>query len=186
MPKRVFKPHPIWDTRALKEFLRERNLKPIHAQRLYRHLVRVLVDGGYEDGDEAAVWEGIEALPRELYTSLPRHFTLMSSKVVKTTGTNKGDTTKLVVELQDGLQVESVIMIYDPSKGRDASKENGMRSGRPRATLCISSQVGCAMACKFCATGTMGLKGNLNAAEIVEQLIHATRVTRIRNVVFMG
>ncbi|GIL87433.1 hypothetical protein Vretifemale_15543 [Volvox reticuliferus] len=57
---------------------------------------------------------------------------------------------------------------------------------RRRSTLCVSSQVGCQMGCTFCATGTMGLKGNLNAGEIVEQLIHARAVTRIRNIVFMG
>lgn len=46
-------------------------------------------------------------------------------------------------------------------------------------------KVGCQMGCTFCATGTMGLKGNLSAGEIVEQLVHATRITPIRNIVFM-
>ena len=58
-------------------------------------------------------------------------------------------------------------------------------SGHHRATLCVSSQVGCIMGCTFCATGTMGIKGDLTAGEIVEQLVHAQRVTPIRNVVFM-
>lgn len=58
-------------------------------------------------------------------------------------------------------------------------------SGNQRATLCVSSQVGCIMGCTFCATGTMGIKGDLTAGEIVEQLVHAQRVTPIRNVVFM-
>lgn len=57
--------------------------------------------------------------------------------------------------------------------------------GHLRATLCISSQVGCQMGCTFCATGTMGLKGNLTTGEILEQLVHARAVTRIRNIVFM-
>lgn len=48
-----------------------------------------------------------------------------------------------------------------------------------------SDQVGCQMSCTFCATGTMGLVGNVSAGEIVEQLVHATRITPIRNVVFM-
>ena len=47
-------------------------------------------------------------------------------------------------------------------------------------------QVGCQMACTFCATGTMGLKGDLTAGEILEQVLHASRVAPIRNVVFMG
>ena len=48
------------------------------------------------------------------------------------------------------------------------------------------TQVGCQMACSFCATGTMGIKGNLMGGEIVEQLYHANGVAKIRNVVFMG
>ena len=55
-----------------------------------------------------------------------------------------------------------------------------------RATLCISSQVGCAMGCTFCSTGTMGLLGDLTAGEITEQLVHARSVMPIRNIVFMG
>lgn len=47
-------------------------------------------------------------------------------------------------------------------------------------------QIGCQMACTFCATGTMGLKGDLTAGEILEQVLHAWRVAPIRNVVFMG
>ena len=56
--------------------------------------------------------------------------------------------------------------------------------GHRRATLCVSSQVGCNMGCTFCSTGTMGLKGNLTAGEILEQLVHARAVTPIRNIVF--
>lgn len=58
-------------------------------------------------------------------------------------------------------------------------------AGHQRATLCVSSQVGCIMGCTFCATGSMGIKGDLTAGEIVEQLVHAQRVTPVRNVVFM-
>lgn len=51
---------------------------------------------------------------------------------------------------------------------------------------CGRVQVGCAMGCTFCATGTMGIKGELTAGEIVEQLVHARKLSSIRNVVFMG
>jgi adenine C2-methylase RlmN of 23S rRNA A2503 and tRNA A37 len=50
----------------------------------------------------------------------------------------------------------------------------------------VSSQIGCQMGCRFCATGTMGIIGNLSSGEILEQLIHANNITPIRNVVFMG
>jgi adenine C2-methylase RlmN of 23S rRNA A2503 and tRNA A37 len=90
-------------------------------------------------------------------------------------------TTKLIIQLHDGMLIESVIMRYDK------------KTTIPRASLCVSSQVGCAMACTFCATGTMGKIGNLGVAEILEQVIHANRILQteagrpsVRNVVFMG
>ncbi|KAF6159762.1 hypothetical protein GIB67_030020 [Kingdonia uniflora] len=83
----------------------------------------------------------------------------------------------------NGAFVEAVIMRYDSSLGTYAGKP---RSGGPRATLCISSQVGCKMGCTFCATGSMGFKNNLSSGEVVEQLVHASRLCQIRNIVFMG
>ena len=189
MVKRTFEPHPVFDLPYLLDFLRENEIKTIHAKRIYKGLVKQLVEKGLDAEEDAAeIWSGIDELPKELYELLPRHFTPLSSKVVKQEGSLRGDTTKMVVELQDGLQVESVIMRYDPKKGRYArnSQPGQQRPGKARATLCLSSQVGCAMGCKFCATGTMGLKGNLNPAEIFEQLVHAMRIEKIRNVVFMG
>lgn len=73
-------------------------------------------------------------------------------------------------------------MRYDTRLGKYNGKP---RPGGPRSTLCVSSQVGCKMGCKFCATGTMGFKNNLSSGEIVEQLLHASRISPIRNVVFM-
>lgn len=84
-----------------------------------------------------------------------------------------GDTHKLVFTLADGARVESV----------------SMRTAR-RLTFCVSSQVGCALKCAFCATGLMGLKRNLRAEEIVAQVmvmgdLHEWRDDRF-NIVFMG
>lgn len=70
--------------------------------------------------------------------------------------------TKLVLRLQDGERIEAVHM---PREVRN-----------PRVTLCISSQVGCALGCAFCATGSMGLKRNLSAGEIVGQVLVLLRV----------
>ncbi|PCC72841.1 23S rRNA m(2)A-2503 methyltransferase [Nannocystis exedens] len=81
-------------------------------------------------------------------------------------------TSKLVFQTDDGAAVESVLI-----------------PGPERATLCVSSQVGCAMNCQFCLTATMGLARNLSAAEIVDQLVIARRRfpdVWISNVVFMG
>ncbi|MGE4133097.1 MAG: 23S rRNA (adenine(2503)-C(2))-methyltransferase RlmN [Bdellovibrionales bacterium] len=86
-------------------------------------------------------------------------------------------TVKFRVQLHDGLVVETVLL---PFQGK--------------YTVCLSSQVGCAMACSFCRTGEQGLKRNLNTSEIVGQLLrarewlrtHRPGDERILNVVFMG
>lgn len=86
--------------------------------------------------------------------------------------TSKTDgTTKFLFELRDGLKIESVLI---PDK--------------LRLTLCISTQVGCPIECKFCATGAMGFKRNLSPGEIVDQIIQAQKLIkkRITNIVFMG
>jgi adenine C2-methylase RlmN of 23S rRNA A2503 and tRNA A37 len=93
-----------------------------------------------------------------------------------------GSTTKLLIKLQDGQMIETVIMRYGsvelssfPVKERERRLKELEKQGRThtsnkRATVCVSSQVGCAMGCTFCATGTMGLMSNLTTGEIVEQL----------------
>ena len=86
-------------------------------------------------------------------------FATLTSKIQMHQTSADGTTTKLAVELQDGHVVESVLMRHEG-----------------RTTLCVSSQVGCAMGCTFCATGTMGIRGNLSSGEILEQLVHASKI----------
>ena len=93
---------------------------------------------------------------------------------VRTVETDEGDTTKTLWRLHDGILLESVLMRYPG-----------------RATLCISSQAGCGMACPFCATGQGGLDRNLSTAEIVDQVRAAAAMmqaegSRLSNIVFMG
>jgi 23S rRNA (adenine2503-C2)-methyltransferase len=83
-----------------------------------------------------------------------------------------GDTVKWLWALPDGSAVETVLMQYPD-----------------RATVCVSSQAGCAMGCGFCATGQAGFRRHLTAGEIVEQVVRARRSAlprRLSNVVFMG
>ena len=85
-----------------------------------------------------------------------------------------GSTVKFLLALPDGQTIETVIMLY-PS----------------RATVCISTQVGCAMGCVFCATGQMGFIRHLSPGEIVAQVLHAIdrleeSGDRLRNIVLMG
>ena len=90
-------------------------------------------------------------------------FATVTSTIDSRPTSKDGTTTKMAIKLQDGHVVESVLMRH-------------VSAGGSRATLCVSSQVGCAMGCTFCATGTMGIRGNLCAGEILEQLVHAGRV----------
>ncbi len=99
---------------------------------------------------------------------------------VRSQTADEGTTVKTLWRLHDGNLVESVLMEYGVP-GKPASG-----GGRHRATLCISSQAGCGMACPFCATGQGGLQRNLSTAEIVGQVVAASQRVRLNNIVFMG
>ena len=95
-------------------------------------------------------------------------------KAVTEAVSDKGDTVKFLWELNGGSRVETVLMLYPE-----------------RATVCVSSQAGCAMACGFCATGQAGFTRHLSVGEIVEQVIRAAQRAkaagrRVSNIVFMG
>jgi 23S rRNA (adenine2503-C2)-methyltransferase len=90
-------------------------------------------------------------------------------------------TRKRLLVLADGKLIETVLMLYDPRADT-----------RGRATVCVSSQAGCAMGCVFCATGQAGFERNLTTGEILAQVLGFAREQadaggqRITNVVFMG
>ncbi len=105
-------------------------------------------------------------------------------------------TRKILWKLKDGKTIESVII---PATGQDAKvteegidyrgEENPSELNEEnwnRMTICISSQVGCAMACKFCLTGVQGFDRNLQVAEIVTQVSQLARQFPLSNIVFMG
>ncbi|PIN07562.1 23S rRNA (adenine(2503)-C(2))-methyltransferase [Handroanthus impetiginosus] len=128
-------------------------------------------------------WDEIQSLPSAAYNLLNSKYKPCTSTLHSAVNSSDQVTTKLLIKLKNGEFVEAVIMRYDTRLGKYDGKP---RPGGPRSTLCISSQVGCKMGCRFCATGTMGFKNNLSSGEILEQLVHASRITTIRNVVFMG
>ncbi|MBC8000659.1 MAG: 23S rRNA (adenine(2503)-C(2))-methyltransferase RlmN [Leptolyngbya sp.] len=86
---------------------------------------------------------------------------------------SRDDTRKYLFQLPDGKIVESVLMAFQD---------------RPSLTACVSSQVGCAVGCTFCATGYLGFKRNLTSNEIVDQIMTIQRESgrRVGNVVYMG
>ncbi len=94
-------------------------------------------------------------------------------------------TTKFLFGLPDGLMIESVLI---PPRSAFADPAARSEDEQARLTLCVSTQVGCPLDCKFCATGTMGFLRNLTAGEIVDQILQVKALTgrRVTNVVFMG
>ncbi|MDY7077578.1 MAG: 23S rRNA (adenine(2503)-C(2))-methyltransferase RlmN [Chloroflexota bacterium] len=113
-------------------------------------------------------------LPRSLRERLAAETAIGLPQVVDTLESADGKTSKYLLRLVDGETVEAVLMRYER-----------------RRTACISTQVGCAVGCTFCATGQMGFRRNLSAGEIVIQALHFARILRgagdrLTNVVLMG
>ncbi|MDP1538807.1 MAG: 23S rRNA (adenine(2503)-C(2))-methyltransferase RlmN [bacterium] len=120
-------------------------------------------------------WNEITTLPQNLRQKLSKKFPIEELKAEKILTSKDNQTIKVLFELKDGFKIESVLM----------------RHKDDRITVCVSSQVGCAMNCQFCATGQQGFKRNLSSSEIVEQILFFARLLKkdkekITNVVFMG
>jgi 23S rRNA (adenine2503-C2)-methyltransferase len=122
--------------------------------------------------------EQMTDLPRNLREKLAGQFSWYQFETIRVLGS--GDTTrKFLFRLNDGNLIESVLIPASPAL-------YGQRSDR--RTICISTQVGCAYGCKFCASGLEGFSRNLRADEIVNQILaveHASK-EKIDNIVFMG
>lgn len=127
---------------------------------------------------KAASVDAMSNLPATLRERLASSFRLHALEHAKTHGS--GDTTrKFLFKLHDGRYVESVLIPANPAL-------YGERSDR--RTLCVSSQVGCAYGCKFCASGLAGFSRHLGPDEIAGQVLAAERLAgeRVDNLVFMG
>lgn len=129
------------------------------------------------------VWRGLytelddpsdmTALPKALRARLDEELAL-SLRLVSEHTADKGSTVKFLWELDGGSRIETVLMLYPD-----------------RATVCVSTQAGCAMACGFCATGQAGFTRHLTSGEIVEQVVRAAQRAksmgrRVSNIVYMG
>ncbi|MFH1667520.1 MAG: 23S rRNA (adenine(2503)-C(2))-methyltransferase RlmN [Candidatus Komeilibacteria bacterium] len=123
--------------------------------------------------DFVSNWDEVTTLSKDLRSKLNREAPLEIDSGLSES--NDRNTKKVLISLEDGLQIETVLM----------------KHGDGRRTVCVSSQVGCPLGCTFCATGQMGFKRNLTSYEIVEQVIFWGRILkknneRVSNVVFMG
>ena len=149
-------PVSILDLPLAEQWANDAGLSARHLLNVYRHLFR---RGG--EFTPAAIHNDAE-LPKAAALAMCDAFASSTSKVVQRVPSEGG--LKLVVELASGHRVETVLILHEHRS-----------SGRRRCTVCVSSQVGCARACSFCATGTMGLRAQLSSGEILEQVWHARR-----------
>lgn len=157
----------IWEVSAVAEVV-----KPLHRHRIWNHLIAQSDTQNTNNQGKPFtdfVPYGKWSVPHDAISEVQKRFVHFTTKVVDRQDSAKGDTTKLLIQLQDGHLIETVIMQHHNYR-----------------TVCLSSQIGCKMGCKFCATGTMGIIGNLTAGEIIEQVVHANAISKIRNIVFMG
>jgi 23S rRNA (adenine2503-C2)-methyltransferase len=140
---------------------------------------RQLRDATWQPGP--ASFADVRQLPPPLREALAAELSFSTVEVAAATEADAGHTVKLLCRLHDGQTVETVAM--ETPAGRES---------RRRATVCVSTQVGCAVGCPFCATGQMGLRRNCTAAEIVDQVraaageLHARGLGPVTHVVYMG
>ncbi len=115
--------------------------------------------------------EQVTVFSKELRRQLSNFVTIGQVEIAKRQISSDGETNKFLLRLEDGNFVESVFIV----------------DGK-RRTICLSSQVGCALGCNFCATGEMGFKRNLSVGEIVDQLLIILKTLDVdaTNLVFMG
>ncbi|MBP8864116.1 MAG: 23S rRNA (adenine(2503)-C(2))-methyltransferase RlmN [Anaerolineae bacterium] len=153
-----------WDLPTLEAHLAAWGQPAYRARQIWDWLYRQLVTD----------FDAMTSLPKALREQLAAATTLAAPQVLSRQESLDGETRKDLLALADGEQVEVVLMHYIE-----------------RRSACLSTQVGCAMGCAFCATGQMGFTRNLSSGEIVAQALHLQRELRARgeslsNIVLMG
>ncbi len=161
MPTSIFDETPEQAAATLREWSREQGLPGYRAHQVHHRLWQ----------SPLGEWSLATELPGSLREILAEHFPIPRLRVA-TTQQSRDGTRKYLWHLSDNEPIESVLI----------------PSGK-RRTLCISSQVGCALGCQFCATGLMGFRRNLTPFEIagqVREIVLANPEDRPTNIVFMG
>lgn len=143
----------------LEAFLKELGEKPFRAKQIYDWLHVKLAER----------FEEMTSISKELQRKLDEACSLTCLRVVDEKVSNIDGTRKYLFALADGNIIESVWMQYHHGN-----------------SVCISSQAGCRMGCRFCATGRQGLQESLPAAEILNQIVSLPERDRLTNLVFMG
>ncbi len=154
--------HLLAEIDSLPEWLAARGQPRFRAAQIQRWILQ----------SRAAGFEQMSDLPAALRAALADEFQLWTASILRHQQSEDG-TEKLLLRLHDGGVIECVLL----------------RDG-PRRTICVSSQVGCAMGCVFCASGLNGVERNLTSGEILEQMLRLQRLLppeeRLSHIVMMG
>jgi len=139
--------------------------KPYRAKQLFNWLYEKNVDSFSE----------MTNFSKELRKNLDEQFSISALTLEERQISKTDDTEKYLFKTYDNNYIESVLIKNDTNE-------------KERLTICVSSQAGCAMGCKFCRTAKIGFKRNLDTAEILDQINHIRRVSGLinNNIVFMG
>lgn len=141
-----------------KAILKEKGLRPFRADQILQSLYRDYIDD----------WDAATTLPLDFRETLKKEFPITRTDLLDVSESADG-TKKLLLGFADGNSVETVLI---PATGR--------------FTQCISTQVGCAMGCAFCASGSRGVVRSLTADEIVAQYMAGRKFGEVTNIVVMG
>lgn len=144
----------------IESYMLEQNMPKFRAKQVFEWV--------YKDVES---FYAMSNLPKNLQEALDKDFVIERAKIVKKSSSKLDDTQKYLLSFTDGNAVECVLMTYSYGK-----------------TICISTQVGCKMACTFCASTIGGLVRNLTCGEILEEVMAVSRDIgeRISNIVLMG
>ncbi|NOY76404.1 MAG: 23S rRNA (adenine(2503)-C(2))-methyltransferase RlmN [Calditrichaeota bacterium] len=145
----------------LEHFVNATGIEPYRARQIFQWIYN----------KNATSFEEMTNLSKSLRQKLSEKADIPTLKILRLNRSTQSGTVKFLFQLPDGEAIESV---YMPDGGR--------------RTVCVSSQVGCALRCRFCRTGQMGLKRNLQVWEIVDQVLAVERElgVRVTNIVLMG
>ena len=147
----------------IKSLRREELVDQFRAWALPSYRVDQVLKWLYEK--RATTWQAMTDLPQQLRERLSQHYSLQTLELVHKQGARDA-TQKFLWRLSDHSFIESVLIPASPALFGEPSD---------RHTLCVSTQVGCAYGCKFCASGLEGWKRNLRVEEIVEQVLAVER-----------
>lgn len=148
-------------------------IEKLSAKKIPKYRALQIVHAVCKEGK--TTYAAMTTLPVALQEELERELPILSLKPFRQSNSTDGSTAKTLFELKDGLKIEAVLMHFKDG----------------RQTVCISSQAGCQLGCRFCATGTMKFGRNLTYEEIADQVLFYVQQLhkedkRISNIVLMG